>query len=165
MHKSTGAELLAMLEKQLAEDYNCQASDYTENTTEKPGVMWDGFPLCGLTYGERDGCVNEDSPVWKDDVALGIIELFYSYYKVLRNQLEKDFVIKLPEWLRIVVQPDLEDTSFVVLFLEQNRKVILSNDCKAWHFSWENADELASALEMDYNVMFESLKECAHVTV
>jgi hypothetical protein len=127
--------------------------------------MWKGFPLCGLTYGERDGCVNENSPVWKDEVTLGIIELFFSYYKVIRDQLTEDFDIKLPEWLRIAVQPDLGDTSTIVLFLQTKHKVIYCYDTKAWHFCWENADELATALEMDYNEMYDRVKECAHVKV
>jgi hypothetical protein len=160
--KITGKELMAKLEKQLATDYDCKGSDYDP----KPGAMWKGFPLCGLTYGERDGCVNENSPVWRDDVNEGVIELFYSYYKVIRDQLTEDFAIKYQnEYLRIVVQPDLEDTTAIVLFLQAKHKVIYCYDTKAWHFSWENADELATALEMDYNEMYDRVKECAHFTL
>jgi len=153
MAQKTGTELLELLEKQLAEDY-----DTASDASDAPAEQWKAYPLCGLTFGERDGCVNENSPVWRDDILLGIIEMFYSYYKVIRDQFEEDFKIKMPEWVRIVVQPDYDDTSYVVLFLSSGHKVLLSYDCKAWHFTWDTPEELAKSLQNDYNLMVNNFK-------
>jgi hypothetical protein len=153
----TGKELLILLEKQLLEDYNdgCPAEDAL--TKE-----WAEFPLCELSYGERDGCVNEASPVWKEDICLGIIEMLYSYYKVIKNQLEIDFDIfhiKSPEYIKLIVQPSYEDRSDIVLYLSEKQQIIFSYDIKAWNFYWENPAGLAQSLEEDYQLMTERLNK------
>jgi len=136
---------LPLLEAQIAEDEGCTSKDYTA-----PSPVWGKYKLCGICFGERDGCVNESSPFWRDDVMQAVINLFYGYYKVIRDAAEDELGIKMPEWIKIVVEPNYEDTSSIILFTAKSRKVLFTNDCKPWHFSWETPEELEKSLEEDY---------------
>ena len=144
---------LPLLEQQIAEDEGCKSTDY-----DAPVPVWKKYRLCGVCYGEREGCVNENSPFWRDDVMQAVINLFYTYYKVIRDAAEDELGIKMPEWIRIVVEPSYEDTSAIVLFTTESKKVLFTYDCKPWHFTWENPDELEKSLEEDYQRIIENYK-------
>lgn len=132
-------ELLDRLESSLVDTLGSDSDD-SENG-------WGKYALCSLCYGERDGCVNESSPLWNDEsLEKSIINMFYQFYMPVRDMIEEELEIKMPDWLKIVIEPSYEDTSFIVIYRISTRKVVYYNDIKAWNYQFDNPEELGEAL-------------------
>ncbi len=139
-----GLQLLKKLEARLVEHYGKE---------DEPVTGWEAFPQVGKCYGSREGCLNEGSTLYRDDTLQGVIDLFYEYVTVIRDAAQEDYPIAKPEWLRIVVEPSYEDTSHIVLYLDQRKRVVCDYDCKAWNFQWPTPDEMAEDMANDYTTI------------
>jgi hypothetical protein len=150
MEEITGLSLLEKLEKELQERYS-------DDTEWAKGDSWEKSPLVGLCYRNNDdGCVNQDSPIWRDeDLYQAIIDKFYLYFLILRDLLEKEYPRPKDStgWLKIVIEPCHEDTSFIVIFDTEAYHVILNQSHKAWNFVWDSPEEMAASMLEDYNSM------------
>lgn len=147
---SIGEALLARLEEQLVDHYG---EDYD---TPVPG--WKRYPQAGRCYGPREGCLNEDSPLYHDDTLLGIINLYFEYFAVIRDEVEDICHIAMPEWIRIAVEPSYEDTSNVVIYMDKAWRVVFNYTAKAWNFHWPSPAEMAKQMEEDYQAMLKEVK-------
>lgn len=145
-----GLQLLKKLEAQLVELYG---------KGDEPEDGWKDFPQVGKCYGTREGCVNEDSPLWSDEVLQGVTDLFREYVSVIRDAAQEDYHIVKPEWLRIVIEPSYEDTSHVVVYLDRRRRVVWDYEGKAWNFQWPTPTEMAEDMANDYTTMMIALAE------
>lgn len=148
-----GEELLAQLETRLRETYG-------EGDPDDIPVGWEKHPLAGVTYFQRDeGCLNEGSVIGDvEELERGIIKLFYTYFDPIRTAVEKELNIKMPEWAKIVVEPDYEDTTFVVVFLTEAMVVLHHQSIKAWYFRWNTPEEMAADMAEVYEEMLKRAK-------
>jgi hypothetical protein len=142
-----GLTLLRKLEKRLSDCY----SNYGDTVP----AGWEKFPLTGLCYRPRDGCISEDSPFWdSESVENAVTELFRTYYSVIRDELEKRW-----ETIFIVIEPDVMDTTAIVLYTHDSHIVIYEYHRKAWNFAWDTPEEMSQDMEDEYKAMLKNLKE------
>lgn len=95
-----------------------------------------------------DGCIPES---WIGDDLMGDIQDKFRYpVNAVRNVLKKE--IKIPfNWL--LVDPSYEDSTFVTVIVDKEKKVIFFDYWKAWRFVFENEEELGEELVRIYNEM------------
>lgn len=146
----TGTQLLELLQKLIEDSYG---KDFAVGEDVAEG--WGEYPLLGICFGPREGCVNESSPFWNsEDVGQSIIDMFHAYYNAIRSQIETDYPTPLEKgYIRIVIQPDYQDDSFIVMYTYHKHKVVLDSECSAWGFNWSTPAELAEAMLGDYKTI------------
>jgi len=102
---------------------------------------------------DREGCVHED---WiGDDILLDISNMFYSFYRPIANELERESGTK--ESIFIHIEPSYEDTTITLAY--QSSMILYKDACKPWHFYFENEKELNEYAEQVYKEMKGNLEK------
>ena len=101
---------------------------------------------------ERQVCIPEH--LLSGEIMEDVIRLFYYALSALRQELEERTGTK--EFIWVFVQPSYTDTSFAVMVTRE--KVLLTVSDKAWHFFWEDEEEMVKELERWYQIAETRLK-------
>jgi hypothetical protein len=144
--KVRGMGLLRSLEKKLVEYYG------KVDPADVPSG-WKEFPQVYQCYGPREGCVNEGCSLYSDDTLQAIINLLRTYFEVINKKLDEVFHLEGANALQTAVEPNYEDTSYVVIFSPTAHKVIQFYVTKAWHHQFETPEEVAEDLYDSYKTM------------
>ena len=97
-----------------------------------------------LYLTERYGCIPDH--LLGEDILIDIRNLYYWVLDGVRDELKERAGADQSLW--IVVDPSYEDSPYAVLMTDEN--VLLRIITKAWHFYWENEEEMAQELEAWY---------------
>jgi len=150
-----GRRLLDALEEYIHTECNEDPGSYG-----KPPSAWKRWPLLYSAYcSDREGCVRE-SGVFGDVTRLEseIIDMFGTYYRAIRDFLLEDLSKNIQEcWIDVVVEPSYEDRSKVIVTYKNT--VLCGTDAKAWHFCWDNPQDMAEEMLDDYKTMKEHLQK------
>jgi hypothetical protein len=91
-----------------------------------------------------------DDPVY--DLHMDVRALFDQVFQCVRDELREQFG---PQPIWIVVDPDLEDRTNVVVCT--NESLLLMDSSKAWRFFWESEDAMAETLDGWYTTAADRL--------
>lgn len=106
-----------------------------------------------LYLTEKYGCIPDH--LLGDDLMQDIITMYYDLFDAVRKELLER--VKPLESINILVQPDYEDVTFVVV--ATNTRVLLVESSKAWHLWWEDEARMARDLEGWYRFAERRLLE------
>lgn len=150
-----GRRLLDALEEYIHTECNEDPESYG-----KPPAAWKGWPLLYSAYcSDRDGCVRE-SGVFGDVTRLEseIIDMFGTYYRAIRDFILEELSKNILDcWIDVVVEPSYEDRCKIIVTYKNT--VLCGLDAKAWHFCWDNPQEMAEEMLDDYKTMKEHLQK------
>jgi hypothetical protein len=150
-------EFLQWLEEVLAERFN-------PKSVAKDDIpqMWKQYPLSWLTYGERNVCVRETSPIWSDnDTMSDIINLFDAYYSVLVEKVKRTTDINAQNNERsisVYIQPDYSDTSTVLIIQRNLNNLVYIKDTKPWHMTFETPEQMEVELKSEFESILANIK-------
>ncbi len=149
MVRVTGQHLVGLLEERRVDLYG---------TEESPPKGWESYPQVGMCYGPREGCMNEASSMYDDDTLAGVRDLFYEYVKIIRDKATEDYpIVRSEDRLVVVIEPSYEDTTAVVVYLDNRKRVVWHFHRKAWNFQWETPAEMAKEMAEDYKNLMAAL--------
>jgi hypothetical protein len=112
---------------------------------------WSDFPALWSGYGpDQGGCFREDG-IFMDyeDVNNGIRDKYYSLFRFIADQIEKNCEIKQHGFdsLSVYVDADYNDRTVAVILDVDHGKIIIFEKSKAWNFFWFNVVELATEIQ------------------
>ncbi len=106
-----------------------------------------------LYLTERHECIPDH--LLGDDLMSDIITMYYDLFDAVRGEILER--AKPLETINILVQPDYEDATFVVV--ATNTRVLLIDSSKPWHLWWEDEEGMARDLEGWYRFAERRLAE------
>lgn len=104
---------------------------------------------------EYEGCIPEN---WLgDDVMKDIQGKYYTFFRPIVDKALEDLGMG-GHFVRIAVDPSYEDTTTVVIYHPDSKRVLLDYDEKAWHFKFRSLKELEEFASGTYEVFVDGLR-------
>jgi len=123
---------------------------------------WKQYPLSWLSYGEREVCVRETSPIWSDnDTMSDIISLFDTYYSVIVDKIKQTLGIDTNDYERsigIYIQPDYSDTCTILIIQRHLNNLAYINETKPWHLAFKTPEQMEIELKNEFESILKNIK-------
>ena len=132
--------MIEKLESELVEQFG----DFEHEIGDMAGILestsiWAKTPWCCLAYGPRRGALGQDSPFWRDELLLGIAEMFRTLYEQCSHEVD--------EAACAVVDPSYDNTSLIAVVSGDRRRLLYYCSMNAWHLQWDTPDEMEHAMQ------------------